>query len=247
MRIGALLPMLVLAAKFMLGRIFMKKMFLVVLFIFGMAAMLFAQESGSGGDTVTGGGTTSAASSSGNGSATGLGAKIRVGYSFPLISLDNEFGEGLKEEGGAGLMVGLLGFALSSFTVGGGLNYTIVPHVLAPGIYFDLSFNLLSWSIAITLADTNLIMFQGGARIFNEFAFTSVSFEPFFGVNFLHLNMGGLSESTFSQTITLLAAGLIINFGRFSIEYGYNFYPVKVDEGAIAFHRITFSGIVWQK
>jgi hypothetical protein len=50
------------------------------------------------------------------------------------------------------------------------------------------------------------------------------------------------------MSLPLLAAGFVFNIARFSIEYGYNFYPKRLEGGALlGFHRFTLSGIVWKK
>lgn len=208
----------------------MKKVSLIVLLILSMAVILHAQEDNGESDTE-------------KNVADKLGGCIRIGYSFPFFGnmLDN-YNESKDKEDLNSFMNVLFAFAFSSVSVGGGVQYTIIPHLLAPGLYADMHFNFLSWAI-MGIAKHEFIIFQGGIRLYNQFAFNIISIEPFFGFNFLYLKLDNLK-----MPLPLLAAGFVFNIARFSIEYSYDFYPKRIEGGALlGFHRFTFSGIVWKK
>jgi hypothetical protein len=210
----------------------MKKVLLVVLLLLGMAVILHAQDSGDDGESDTEKNVSDK-----------LGGSVRIGYSFPFfcIMLTN-YNESNDGDDLNSFMHVLLAFAFSSVSVGGGVQYTVVPHLLAPGLYLDMQFNLLSWAI-MGIAKREFIIFQGGIRLYNQFGFSVISLEPFFGFNFIYLKMDELR-----MPLPLMAAGFVFNIARFSIEYGYHFYPRRVEGGhLLGLHRFTLSGIVWKK
>ncbi|MDR0456499.1 MAG: hypothetical protein LBH20_07450 [Treponema sp.] len=207
----------------------MKKILLTVLLVLSMTVLLYAQE-----ETVTGENVAAEESPAvGGDPASGFGWDVRTGYSFPLIGNMRAFSFPEIPFGQI-----LLSFALSSVSLGAGVQYTIVPHVLAPGIYADLHFNLLSWFLvwAFTNGRDNFMMLQSGIRLYNQFKFTIISLEPFFGVNIAYFNMDNVGIPT-----PLIAAGFVFNVRDFGFEYGYNFLPVPVNEGLPSLHRLTFS------
>jgi hypothetical protein len=227
----------------------MKKVLLAVLLIVGMAALLYAQDLGSEESS------TSEATSASNGPVLNedeeregiLGGVVRIGYSFPFISgsgLMDDYNDSrsVEETMAMGALKLALAFGFSSLSVGGGVEWDIVPHVLAPGIYIDMNFNLLSWAI-MNIFEQKLVMFQLGLRGYNQFSIGWFGIEPFFGGNFVYLKLNDLALPIF-----LLQAGFIINLGRFSFEYGYHFSPAKYDDIKLpGLSRITFGGIVWRK
>ena len=175
-----------------------------------------------------------------------LGWNIRMGYSFPIINLDfgSEPSEDHSDEynfaatGGAAL----LSIAFSSVTLSGGVQYTVIPHILAPGIYADLHFNLLSWGFTFMFTNNNFILFQGGIRMYNQFQLGNISLEPFLGVNFVYI---GINDQ--GVQIPFMTAGFIFNIGIFGFEYGYNFIPARDGDGEIipllGIHRFT---LLWK-
>jgi hypothetical protein len=175
-----------------------------------------------------------------------LGGVFRIGYSFPYLSgMLDTYDAGSKDTGAvvaAGLAKMALAFGFSSLSVGGGAQYEFIPHIIVPGIYMDINFNLLSWGI-MNIFDQSLVLFQLGLRAYNQFSVSFFGFEPFFGGNFVYLKFNELTLPIF-----LLQVGFIINLGRFSFEYGYHFSPTKYDDIKLpGLSRITFGGIVWQK
>jgi len=172
---------------------------------------------------------------------SGFDWAIKAGFSLPIIPFafdsgsigdigiaDNEYFE-----------YALVSIILGSVTLGGGIQYTIIPHVLTPGIYFDAHFNLISWGAVYLFSEYHIIFFQTGVQIFNRFEINYFGIEPFFGANILYLAMDN-EEIPF----TLLKAGINLNFNLFNIEYAYNFYPIqdaKNENPFLAYHRITFS------
>jgi hypothetical protein len=219
----------------------MKKVLLVLLLMLSMAFISHAKESASDGES-----DTSEESSSSGKWKEKLGATVRVGYSFPfladMLTYYSETEETSSTAAYAFTQI-VLAFAFSSVGIGGGVHYTIIPHILAPGLYVDMHFNLLSWGIASLFTKSDFIMLQGGIRLFNQFGFKIISIEPFFGFNFIYLKVDDLK-----MPLPLLAAGFVFNIARFSIEYDYSFYPRK-HEGIplLGFHRFTLSGIIWKK
>jgi hypothetical protein len=226
----------------------MKKVLLAVLLIVGMAALLYAQDDNEGS-------SASQAPSASNGQPvlnedeekeSILGGVVRIGYSFPFISGLLGTYESESRSAGEVVATGLakmaLAFGFSSLSVGGGVEWDIVPHVLAPGIYMDMNFNLLSWAI-MNIFDQKMVMFQLGLRAYNQFSISFFGIEPFFGGNFVYLTF-----NEYTLPLLLLQAGFIINLGRFSFEYGYHFSPTKYEDIKLpGLSRITFGGIVWRK
>jgi hypothetical protein len=212
----------------------MKKIFLMVLLALSMTFILYAQESSSAGD-----------------SASGFDWDVRFGISFPFIgnfnslfSSSDPHNSNYRNSNDPSVPFGssLLAFAFSSISLGGGVQYTIVPHFLAPGIYADLHFNLPSWFIvgAWNNWGYNFIIFQSGIRLYNQFQFTStVGLEPFFGFNDVYI---GIDKD--AMNVPLLIAGFIFKLGgAFGFEYCYNFSPSN--NGYYGWvpsvHRIGFS------
>jgi hypothetical protein len=205
----------------------MKKVFLVILLVLGMAVMLHAQES--------------AEETSGGKPETGFDWDIRFGMSFPFIANFSEFTEGENIP----FMSMLVSFALSSISLGGGVQYTIVPHLLTPGIYADIHFNVLLWSIVglVTNWETNLMLIQPEIRFYNQFRLNrGLALEPFFGVNFVYITMN-LDKDRLNGSIPLMNAGFILKLGdSFGFEYCYNFSNMAIGDGwAPKIHRIGFS------
>ena len=193
----------------------MKKLFLAVLLAFSMTILLYAE--GGGGE---------------------LGGDLRMGYSFPFLgNMLNTFSVNSGGEAAA-LMLGqaLLSVAFSSISIGGGVHYTIIPHILAPGLYADLHFNFISWFFTKMFTNIDFIMLQTGLRLYNHFSFATASFEPFFGFNFTYINVEKIL-----LPIPLMAAGAVFNVDRFGLEYSYNFLPIRIDGGRLpGIHRISF-------
>jgi hypothetical protein len=221
----------------------MKKIFLMVLLALSMTFMLYAQE-----DTEN--------------SASGLGWDVRLGISFPFIGNFNSFFSNsgsssssrdpyyndpyYNEPDDPTIPFGstLLAFALSSVSLGGGVQYTIVPHFLAPGIYADLHFNLPSWLIVGTWNnwEYNFIILQTGIRLYNQFQLSrTFGLEPFFGFNNVYI---GINKD--AMNVPLMAAGLILKLGsKFGFEYCYNFSSSSNNKNYYGWfpsiHRIGFS------
>lgn len=200
----------------------MKKIFLTVLLALSMIVMLQAQEVS---DTIEN-------TASEESSASGFDWCVRMGYGFPFIT-------NVEAVSGTDFPFGktLLAFALSSLSVGGSAQYTIVPHLLSPGIYFDMHFNLLSWLFVGMFSnwEKNYILFQTGVRVFNQFKFGIFGFEPFFGFNNAYMNINGIGES-----FPMLAFGFVIRLGGFGFEYCYN-SGASNEMGTPSISRITFS------
>ena len=176
---------------------------------------------------------------------TGLDWNMRAGLSFPVIPY-GPFFETIAKIGGdnaAKMGYTLATIALSSIAAGGGVQYTIIPHLLVPGIYADLHFNLVSWGLVYLITEKDLVLLQGGLRLYNQFSLGNYSIEPFFGCNFAFIEM-----NDDLVTVPLLAVGFTGNIKKIGIEYGYNFFPKKeLSIGKLpplsAIHRIT----VWYK
>jgi hypothetical protein len=226
----------------------MKKLLLAVVLMVGMALILQAQELETGGtNTTPQEPSTSTGSVDSEESESRLGGLVRVGYSFPFVSgLLGAFNDSEANSTGEVVAIGLakmaLAFGFSSLSVGGGVQYDFIPHIIVPGIYLDMNFNLLSWAI-MNIFEQSLVMFQLGLRVYNQFSVSFFGFEPFFGGNFVYLKFNELTMPIF-----LLAAGFVINLGRFSFELGYHFSPATYDDIKLpGLIRITFGGIVWKK
>ncbi|MDR2941089.1 MAG: hypothetical protein LBV17_00660 [Treponema sp.] len=200
----------------------MKKIFLVILLCISLPVIAHAQESEStDGDAKPG---------------TGFDYDIRLGFSFPIIG-------NFKELSGVNLPFAssLLAFAFVSISLGGGVQYTIVPHLLAPGIYADLHFNLFSWFLvgAFTNWEKNLMLLQPGIRFYNQLKLTdSFCLDPFFGINYIYMGL-----DNFRENVLLMAAGFVLKLGNsFGFEYCYNFPTRPIAEGwSPKIHRIGFS------
>jgi len=199
----------------------MKKVFLAILLVFSLSVMLHAQDEGDAGQEPT----------------NGLDWSIRFGISFPFIGNFNTF------TGGDNIPFGsfMFGLAFSSISLGGGIQYTIIPHFLAPGIYADVHFNLFSWFIAGAYNnwEYNFMLLQPGVRVYNQFQLTETfGFEPFFGINYLYIGF-----DTFEQIIPQMNAGFVLKLGStFGFEYCYNYSNKNIEEGwTPKIHRIGFS------
>jgi hypothetical protein len=201
---------------------FMKKIFLAALLGLSMTIILFGQESNSSDNTAIVADSES-----------GFSRDIRMGYSFPFIM--GSFSNDLQEIPFGRL---IMAFALSSISLGGGVQYTIIPHILAPGVYADLHFNVLSWFFvwAFTNGESNFMILQSGIRLYNQFKFSAISIEPFFG-----FNLGYISLDDIKAPIPLMAAGFVFNIGGFGIEYSYNLATAAIEDlDKFIIHRITF-------
>jgi len=171
-------------------------------------------------------------------SIKGFDWDIRLGISFPFISNLKDYTEDKTIPFGSTL----LALAFSSISLGGGFQYTIVPHLLVPGIYTDLHFNLLSWFIveAFDNWEYNYMLLQPGIRLYNQFQFTKTAgIEPFFGVNYVYISL----SDTFKKSIPLMNVGFVFKLGNmFGIEYCYNFSKkISKDAWIPRIHRINFS------
>jgi len=195
----------------------MKKILLAVLLVLSMTVMSYAQSSD-----------------------TGFAYDIRMGFGFPFIdinSISSNSGGGVSDMGNLPIVSLLLGGALTSLSFGGGVQYTFFPHLLAPGVYFDLNFNLPSWFFVWAFSGQNLVLFQYGAHIYNQFRINkTVSFDPFFGFNFVTFNL--MSNVA---TVTCMKAGMLIRLGSFGLEYAYNFGGNFNQIRDFSIHRLTFT------
>jgi len=206
----------------------MKKRILAVLLLLCLSVMLFAEEADEPKKQRAG---------------RGLDWNISLGLSFPVIPVFDALPilQNLESISAVKFVLPVATmFSLTSLTVGGGIQYTVIPGLLAPGIYADVHFNLPSFLIVKLLKDDNLILFQGGIRLYNQFKFGNFSLEPFFGGNFLYAGMGD-----FKEPLTFMAAGLKMNIRKFGLEYAFNFAPKKKAEEYLfpRMHRFAF---VWR-
>lgn len=203
----------------------MKKVFLAVLLVLSLSVMLHAQES-----------TETSASGAG---AKGFDWDIRFGFSFPFIGNADE---AIEMDGVAATALSLLlAPALSSLSLGATFQYTVVPKLLAPGIYADIQFNLLTWFFVGVFSnwEKNFLLLQPEIRLYNQFQLSdSFGIEPFFGFNFMYINV-----DTFKESIPLMNAGVVLKMGSsFGFEYSYNFSNRKaVGAWSPKIHRIGFS------
>ena len=205
----------------------MTKRIIAFLLLLNMSVIMFAEEEAAEAKETSG---------------KGLDWNLRLGVSFPLLPMNSAFSTlGKAGDGSAFFAYTLVTFALSSFTVGGGLHYTVIPHLLAPGFYADVHFNVLSWGLVYLFSQNHLVLLQGGLRIYNQFKFGKFSLEPFFGGNFVLVGINDILAP-----IPLLATGLIFNINSFGIEYGYHFYPSKNERDKrplLSIHRIS---LLWK-
>ena len=205
----------------------MKKKILAILLLLSLSVTLFANEE----DT-----------SEGRKSGRGLDWNIRLGFSLPIVPVLDAFSISDKVDNFSSrfIVTGVTALALTSVTFGGGIQYTVIPGLLAPGIYADLHYNLPSWLIFYLLSERQFMLFQGGIRIFNQFKFGNFSLEPFFGGNFLVTGIDDIKTS-----IPFMAIGLRMNVRKFGVEYAFNFAPKKKAEEYIfpRMHRFAF---VWR-
>jgi len=198
----------------------MKKVFLVILLVLSLTGrMLYADE--------------------GSGVTSGFDWDIRFGISFPFVTNISTYNnsEDIKALNVAGGMLTALAF--SSLSLGVGFQYTILPHVIAPGIYTDVHFNALSWFLVAIFTDweKHFLLIQPGVRLYNNFQFTkSFGLDPFYGINFVYLNMNGDG-----RMMPLMNAGFVLKGKTFGFEYCYIIPNKKVNYWTPSVHRIGFS------
>ena len=146
----------------------MKKGILAFFLVLSMPLMLFANE-------VAGGNAQKSGSAE-----KGFGGEVRMGVSMPILP---DFGDAKLNPA----VRTLAGLVFTSPTVGGGFQYTVVPHLLAPGFYADIHFNLPTWTAVYMATENHAVLFQIGARVYNQFKFGDFSLNPFFGYNYVYL------------------------------------------------------------
>jgi len=213
----------------------MKKVFLTVLLVLCLTGgMLYADD-----DTSK--------------TESGFDWDIRFGISFPYLSnfgtIAGSNDKTLQVLGGV-----LSPLVYSSLSLGVGFQYTIVPHVLAPGIYADVHFNALSWFLVGMFSDWkyNFLLLQPGVRFYNQFQITkNFGIEPFYGFNFMYIGipMSG-ADGDYKKSLVLANAGIVLKLGSsFGIEYCYiipnNMRTQKAngeeENWAPSVHRFSFS------
>jgi len=207
----------------------MKKVFLTILLVLGLTVMLHAQD------------YDSDSTSSGTG-GRGFDWDIRFGISFPYLSNFGTIAD--SNDKTLSVLGGLLSpLAFSSLSLGVGFQYTIVPHVLAPGIYADVHFNVLSWFFVGLFSDWKytFLLLQPGLRFYNQFQITkSFAIEPFYGFNFMYIGIG----EEYKESLILANAGVVLKIGSsFGIEYCY-IIPNNIGgakDWAPSIHRFSFS------
>jgi hypothetical protein len=203
-----------------------KKIFLAVLLALSVTVAMHAQESGAE-----------------KKATDNLSGMFRIGYSFPFFGAMLNYYSGSSKEEAELLLFGnaLLAFVLSSVSAGGGVQYTLIPHIVVPGIFLDMHFNVFSWAFADKILKTDFMLFQTGIRLYNQISLLFIKLEPFFGGNFVYLK-----AFDNKRLIPLMAAGFTFRLGGFGIEYAYNFHPAKHDDAGTnlpGFHRVSF---VWK-
>jgi hypothetical protein len=208
----------------------MKKLFLTILLVLSITVMLHAQEYYEGG--------------SGGAPTSGFDWDIRFGISFPIISNYRLFSDGDRDDirllsVGAGALSSLI---FSSLSTGVAFQYTVVPRLLAPGIYADIHFNLPSWFLVGMFTDweQKFLLLQPGVRLYNQFQFTrTFGVEPFLGINYIYISM----TDTFRQFIPLINAGFVLKMGStFGFEYAFNRSNRDNKDGwTPTIHRIGFT------
>lgn len=207
----------------------MKKVFLTILLVLSLTVMLYAEDSPSKSSSTV---------------SKGFDWDIRFGISFPYLSnlgilVSDDGSEGVSKvlQVGGGL---LSPFIFSSLSTGLGFQYTIVPHLLAPGIYADIHFNLLSWFLVGMFSDwgQNLLVLQPGVRFYNQFQITkSFGIEPFYGFNFMYIGV----LDYYKESLVLANAGIVLKIGSsFGIEYCY-IIPNNSRSWTPSIHRFSFS------
>jgi len=205
----------------------MKKRILAILLLLCLSVSLFAQESDELEKPKP---------------KKGLDWNIRAGFSLPIIPVLDAISvsDGVDGFSTRFMATGITAIVLASATFGGGIQYTVVPGLFAPGVYADLHFNLPSWLLFYLLSERQFMLFQGGIRIYNQFRFGNFSLEPFFGGNFVVV---GIDDA--SALVPFMALGLRMNVKKFGLEYALNFAPKKkADEYVFPrMHRFSF---VWR-
>ena len=106
---------------------------------------------------------------------------------------------------------------LTSVTCGVGYHFNLVPNIAAPGLYADIHLSLLSFLFNNSETSSgdaldDLLFFQFGIRVYNNFTLGPLKLQPFFGINFFIV----LGESQSLKTFGILAA-----FKSFALEYSY--------------------------
>jgi hypothetical protein len=200
----------------------MKRVFLAVLLVLCLTGrMLYAEEN--------------------SGVTSGFDWDIRFGISFPfvtnIVAYNDDNGEEIKALSVAGGMLSALVF--SSLSLGVGFQYTIVPHVIAPGIYADVHFNAPSWFLVAIFTDweQSFLLVQPGVRFYNNFQITkSFGIDPFYGINFMYININDKKE-----TMPLMNGGFVLKGKSFAFEYCFIIPNKKTDKWTPSVHRIGFS------
>jgi len=211
----------------------MKRIFLAILLVLSLTVMLYAQDSSEdeSDDREIGG--------------KGFDWDIRFGFSLPIVTnLGSLAGANSEEAGVVSTLMGGAGVILSpivffSLSLGVGFQYTIIPHVLAPGIYADVHFNLPTWFLIGMFTDwtVHLLLLQPEVRFYNQFQFSdSFGLDRNVGTNFLYIGI----PQVYAQTIILMNAGFVMKIGdSFGLEYCY---AIPSGSGwTPSIHRIGFS------
>ena len=130
----------------------------------------------------------------------------------------------------------------SSLSVGFGGHNSIIPYILAPGLFFDMHFSLLSMLVEWLKDDeaykTNEndfpLFFQTGLRLYNQLGINTFCIQPFFGLNLLGV-LGKESRVNWYKVFGILAA-----FNRIGIEYSYQMPLLhSITDKSRAIHRIA--------
>jgi len=188
--------------------------------------------------------------------AKGFDWDIRFGFSLPFLGNARELVSDSDDPDdpdnhdaaiAANVLAFVLAPVLSSISLGANFQYTIVPKLLAPGIYADIHFNILTWFFAgvFTNWETTFLLLQPEIRFYNQLQLTdSFGLEPFFGYNFMYINISGFGIDKFKEYIPLLNAGMVLKLGEsFGLEYSYNFSTRRNSENhwSPKLHRLSFS------
>ena len=115
----------------------------------------------------------------------------------------------------------------STFSLGAGYHWNIVPHIISPGIYGEGGISLLTLllsnsdddknntTVAHDAANDNYFFGFLGIRLYNQFSFAFIDIQPFFGLNLT----GGFSTLS-SSSVGFYDFGVLAAFKRFGMEYG---------------------------
>ena len=129
----------------------------------------------------------------------------------------------------------------TSLAVGLGGHLRIIPHICAPGLYLDMHLSLLSllveWLESNDDKTTNNnfpLYIQTGLRLYNQFSFSSVKIQPFYGLNLL----GVVAEKNAAHGYKAL--GMVMAYRNVGLEYSYQI-PILhwFNDSAYAIHRIA--------